>query len=233
MSAPTPQEPRTRVVGVISRQSDWEELSQSEQPCDWVELRLDALPESARLLPLSIPCPKPLLLTPRHISEGGNCDWTEEERVELIRRLLPTATALDWEIAQLGSARELIAAARARGVAIIASAHYFNSMPSLAEMRDLESRAIAAGADIVKIAFTPADEAQMAAGVDFLQQPRQGIRAAVMGMGPLAAASRALYTRHGSALLYGYLGHTPTAPGQLSAAECRSMRDESQRNELQ
>ena len=216
---------RTRVVGVISRESDWEQLAQqAELPCDWVELRLDALPPAARLLPLSSPCRKPLLLTPRHISEGGLCEWTEEERVEAARRLLPAAAALDWEIAQLGSAQELLAEARARGVLIVASAHYFHGMPGLAEMQQLELAAKAAGAHIVKIAFTPADEAQMAVGVDFLQLPRQGMRAAVMGMGPLAAASRALYTRHGSALLYGYLGSTPTAPGQLSAQQCMQMR---------
>lgn len=221
MSAPTPHEPRTRVVGVISRQDDWEQLSQqSELPCDWVELRLDALPEAARSLPLRKPCPKPLLLTPRHVSEGGLCEWTEAERVETARSLLRVATALDWEIAQLGSARELIAEARAQGVVIIASAHYFHSMPSLQEMQRLEAAAKAAGADIVKIAFTPGDEAQMLTGVEFLHQPRQGIRAAIMGMGALAATSRALYTRHGSALLYGYLGSAPTAPGQLSAWDC-------------
>ena len=221
----TTDQPHTRVVGVVSTRSTWETLGHAEQPCDWVELRLDALAPADRLLPLSAPCPLPLLLTPRHKSEGGNCDWTEEERIEITRRLLPAATALDWEIAQLGSAAELLAEARARGVAIVASAHYFNGMPTLAEMCELEATAKAAGADIVKIAFTPADEAQMAVGVEFLQRPRQGIRAAVMGMGPLAPASRALYTRHGSALLYGYLGHTPTAPGQLSAEACRTMRD--------
>ena len=228
MNATLPQEPRTRVVGVVSELSVWNQLGQSDLPCDWVELRLDALPESARLLPLSDPCPKPLLLTPRHESEGGRCGWTDARRAELTRKLLPAATALDWEIARLGAAGSLIAEAKARGVASIASAHYFNGMPTLQEMCELETQAHAAGADIVKIAFTPADEAQMALGVEFLQQQREGIRAAVMGMGPLAAASRALYTRHGSALLYGYLGSSPTAPGQLSARRCTEMRDSEQ-----
>lgn len=214
---------KTLVVGVVSERRVWDELKLSPQPCDWVELRVDALPAEERRLPLSHPCPIPLLLTLRHESEGGLCNWSTDERLQLARELLPSASALDWEIAQLPGAEQLIAEAKARGIVIIASAHFFHGMPSLQEMHALEAKAHSAGADIVKIAFTPADEAQMATGVTFLQTPREGIRAAVMGMGALAAPSRALYTRHGSALLYGYLGHTPTAPGQLSARECRQM----------
>lgn len=215
---------QTLVVGVVSSREAWESLRRAEQPCDWVEWRVDALPAADKRLPLETPCPKPLLLTPRHASEGGRCDWTEEERLRLAQELLPAAAALDWEIAQLGTAAPLLARAKELGVALVASAHYFDGMPSLAEMCALEEQAKAAGADIVKIAFTPQHEADVALGVEFLRLPRVGIRAAVMGMGPLAAPSRELYTRHGSALLYGYLGGAPTAPGQLSAQECHAMR---------
>ena len=220
---------QTQVVGVVSDRNTWETLAQAPQPCDWVELRVDALAEADRRLALEAPCPLPVLLTLRHAGEGGLCDWDEQERLRLAQELLPAAAAIDWEIARLPGAEPLLAAAKARGVVIVASAHYFGGMPGLQEMQQLETQALAAGADIVKIAFTPADEEQMARGVQFLQQPRSGIRAAVMGMGALAAASRALYTRHGSALLYGYLGHTPTAPGQLSARQCCEMREREQR----
>lgn len=211
----------TAVVGVVSEPGTWMDIGQQELPCDMVELRVDALAAEARRLPLQTPCPKPLLLTLRHASEGGQCSWTESERVQLAQELLPAAAAIDWEIARLSGAEELIRQAKSKGALLIASAHYFTSTPDLAEMQALEAKAKAAGADIVKIAFTPHDEEEMRIGVDFLHIPRSGIRAAVMGMGALAATSRALYTKHGSALLYGYLGNTPSAPGQLSAAECR------------
>ena len=41
---------------------------------------------------------------------------------------------------------------------------------------------------------------------------------AVMGMDAMFGPfSRILYAEHGSCLIYGYLGDTPTAPGQWSA----------------
>jgi len=39
----------------------------------------------------------------------------------------------------------------------------------------------------------------------------------IMGMGRLAPVSRLLYAQLGSVLNYGYIGDTPTAPGQWSA----------------
>lgn len=213
----------TRVVGVVSDPATWQSLGQGALPCDWVELRVDALPPQHRRLALASPCPKPLLLTLRHPAEGGCCAWAGDERLQLARELLPAAAALDWEIAFIPGAESLLAEAKSRGVLLIASAHFFHSTPSLAEMLALQERAAAAGADIVKIAFTPLSADDMEVGVHFLQQPRGAMHAAVMGMGSLAATSRALYTRFGSSLLYGYLGSSPTAPGQLSAAECRKL----------
>lgn len=210
----------TLVAGVISSAEVWREIANTpDLPCDLIELRLDALPREDRLIAQQIPAPKPLLLTPRHKSEGGCCDWDDAERSALAMELLPLAAALDWEIARLDGAAELLAAAKRQGVLLVASAHFFDRMPSLTEMQELEASASAAGADIVKIAFTPKNETDMAIGDDFLRLC--SMPAAIMGMGALAATSRARYTRQGSALLYGYLGHTPTAPGQLSAHQCR------------
>ena len=213
---------KTRVVGAVSDAAMWRKLAEQEPPCDIVELRVDALPEADRLLPLHTPCPKPLLLTLRHASEGGACAWDEAERLRLAAELLPAAALLDWEIARLDGAQALVSAAKASGVAVVASAHFFQNTPSLAEMRRLEACAREAGADVVKIAFTPQSEADMQQGLEFLAGC--SMPAALMGMGPeYGPTSRRLYTAHGSVLLYGYLGGTPTAPGQLSAAECREM----------
>jgi 3-dehydroquinate dehydratase I len=43
-----------------------------------------------------------------------------------------------------------------------------------------------------------------------------------VGMGPLAAVSRLLCAQCGSVLNYGYLGETPTAPGQWDAASLKA-----------
>lgn len=210
------------VVGVVSDAQTWRSLAAEELPCDVVELRVDALPETDRRLPLSIPCPKPLLLTLRHQSEGGACEWDTAARLQLAQELLPAAAMLDWEIARLPGAEQLLRAAKELGVAVVASAHYFHSTPPLSEMLALATQARAAGADVVKIAFTPLSEQDMDTGLAFLQQCPAP--AAAMGMGAeFGPKSRALYSAHGSALLYGYLGNRPSAPGQLSAAACRAM----------
>lgn len=209
------------VVGVVSDAATWRSLAQ-DTPCDLVELRVDALPEEERLLPLSHPCPKPLLITARHASEGGNCVWDEAERTRLVSQLLPTAAALDWEVAQLAAATELIAEAKARGVTVIASAHDFAGTPTTEDMLATEQQALAVGADVVKMAFTPLRAEDLMVGVEFLRRPH-ATPIAIMGMGGFAAASRALYAHLGSALLYGYLGDQPTAPGQWPASLCRAL----------
>ena len=64
----------------------------------------------------------------------------------------------------------------------------------------------------------------MIVGVELLR--RSSGTTTAMGMGPLGAVSRLLYAQHGARLIYGYLGDTPTAPGQWSAALCRQALNE-------
>lgn len=212
------------VVGSVSNWQTWCETASPEvaAACDWVELRVDALP--ADVTPeqlLTGPRPAcPVLLTVRHESEGGCRSMPEEERIALACKLLPLATALDWETAQLAHAQELVAAAKKAGVIIIASNHDFEKTPDLATLQQRETQARALGADVVKFAFRLHSAEDMMVGVELLRQTTGPL--AVMGMGPLGAVSRLLYVQHGSCLIYGYLGNTPTAPGQWSAALCKT-----------
>lgn len=213
-----------KVVGSVSDWHTWCEAAQPEvaAACDWVELRVDALP--AEVTPeqlLAGPRPAcPVLLTVRHESEGGCRAMPEAARMELARQLLPLATAIDWETAQLEHAQELLAAAKAAGVQVIASNHDFEKTPDLATLQQREAQARALGADVVKFAFRLHAAEDMMVGVELLRRATGPL--AVMGMGPLGAVSRLLYVQHGSCLIYGYLGNTPTAPGQWSAALCKA-----------
>jgi len=210
------------VVGSVSDWQTWCETAQLRPACDWVELRVDALP--ADVTPeqlLTAPRPTcPVLLTVRHESEGGCRPMPEAERIALAFKLLPLATALDWETAQLQHAQELVAAAKAAGVTVIASNHDFEKTPDLATLLQREAQARALGADVVKFAFRLHSAEDMMVGVELLRRATGPL--AVMGMGPLGAVSRLLYVQHGSCLIYGYLGQTPTAPGQWSAALCKA-----------
>lgn len=214
---------KTQIVGVVSDENTWMGLNQKNVPCDIVELRIDALPETKRNLPLIKPCPKPLLLTFRHSNEGGFCKWDEAMRQTTVENLFSSANAIDWELALFDKAKPLLQKAKINGLSIIASAHYFHHTPALQEMQNLAVKAYQAGADLIKIAFTPLNKADIQTGLTFLE--KCPMPAAVMGMGAFSAESRILYTQNGSALLYGYLGGTPTAPNQLSARECQTIRE--------
>ena len=200
----------------------WQDVVQGrlELPCDVVELRVDGLPpEITPADILAAPCPRPLLVTVRDQAEGGLRPMSLAERAAWAAALLPAAAMLDWEIANLAAAPALVEQAHAAGVRIVASAHDFQKTPAVAYMQERERLARSLGADIAKFAFRLNDPQDMQAGLDLLAAATGPM--AVMGMGPDGPASRLLYSRRGSCLVYGYLGNAPTAPGQLSAAELR------------
>ena len=109
---------------------------------------------------------------------------------------------------------------KAAGVTVIASNHDFEKTPDLATLLQREAQARALGADVVKFAFRLHSAEDMMVGVELLRRATGPL--AVMGMGALGAVSRLLYVQHGSCLIYGYLGQTPTSPGQWSAALCKA-----------
>ena len=217
---------RPLVVGSVSTLQAWNAACAAESlPCDVVELRADGLPADTDWSALAaMKCCRPVLVTVRHESEGGLRSMDAGERFSIARALLPLAAALDWEIAQLPDARELLAEFRAAGVVIIASAHDFDQTPALETLLEKEQRARALGADVAKFAFRLHSAEDMMSGVELLRRATGTTTA--MGMGPLGAVSRLLYAQHGACLIYGYLGDTPTAPGQWSAALCRQALNE-------
>lgn len=216
---------RPLVVGSVSDMAAWSAACAAETlPCDVVELRADGLPADTDWAALAqMHCCCPVLVTVRHESEGGLRPMSKEERLRIARTLLPLAAALDWEIALLPEALELVAEAHAAGVPIIASAHDFKKTPTLESMLEKEQTARALGADVAKFAFRLHSAEDMMTGVELLR--RASGTTTAMGMGSLGAVSRLLYAQHGACLVYGYLGDTPTAPGQWSAAHCRQSLD--------
>lgn len=210
----------TRIVGCISGWEQWCAAAAGllPLPCDVVELRVDSLPP--HLTPADVlahPCPKPLLVTVRDTAEGGMREMPLEERLSWARALMPAAAMLDWEIRNLEAAPQLVQEAHACGVQLVASFHDFHATPSVQDMLSRDRAARSLGADITKFAFLLGNREDMQTGLDLMAAAGGPI--AVMGMGEHGAESRILFSRHGSRLVYGYLGDTPTAPGQTSAAE--------------
>ncbi|MGC4015240.1 MAG: type I 3-dehydroquinate dehydratase [Luteolibacter sp.] len=191
--------------------------------CDLVEIRLDVLAaggvEPNRRLWAHLEG-IPILFTARRREEGGALDSTAAERLGWLKTALEDAAAIDIEVASLSDYPDLLEILSGRNIPLVASFHDFEATPATPELLDRLETARAAGAAVFKAAarvHTPADVAALA---DF-QRTDHGLPKALMGMGPLAPVSRLLCAQYGSVLNYGYLGKTPTAPGQWSAARLK------------
>ena len=208
-----------RIVGSVPNWQTWcREVVKDDLPCDWAELRVDALPPELTAKDIMEVFPRVgVLVTPRHQSEGGLREWQGDDRLRMTLDLLPMAVAVDWEAALLPQAQDLVQAVKARDVMLIASHHDFEKTPTTEEMLEIEASARAAGADMVKFAFRVRSLDDVQVGIELLRRATGPL--AVMGMDAMFGPfSRILYAKHGSELIYGYLGDTPTAPGQWSAA---------------
>jgi 3-dehydroquinate dehydratase type I len=188
--------------------------------CDLIEIRLDLL-DSQAILTGSRPWAHleglPLLFTARRGDEGGAGNLDARQRTDLLHTVLRDTAIMDIELASGDVAEDLKQALRERGLPWVASWHDFEGREdSFAKIPDLAAAAAQAGAACFKAAVRLHDMDGLAKLVS-LQQAGAEIPLALMGMGPLAPASRVLCAQHGSVLNYGYIGNAPTAPGQWSA----------------
>jgi 3-dehydroquinate dehydratase I len=188
--------------------------------CDLIEIRLDLLDTQA-ILTGSRPWAHleglPLLFTARRGDEGGAGNLDARQRVDLLRGVLRDTALMDIELASGDVTDELKEALRERGLPWVASWHDFEGREdSFGKIPELAAAAAKAGAACFKAAVRLHDMEGLAKLVS-LQQTGAEIPLALMGMGPLAPASRVLCAQHGSVLNYGYIGNAPTAPGQWSA----------------
>ena len=206
------------VVGSFGNISDLRETSAAlaVNSCDLAEIRLDLIvsgkgnADSEAWAHLE---KFPLLFTARRKEEGGANSLGAPARMDLLRAVLQRAALIDIEVASISEMHPLLLEIQAQSVPWIASFHDFEKLPKTELLEENALRAKDAGAAAFKTAAwlaTPQDIARLA---DF-QRADHGIPVATMGMGPLAPVSRLLCAQCGSVLNYGYLGTTPTAPGQ-------------------
>ena len=189
---------------------------------DLLEIRVDALVEKLPgVRKLAANAKLPLVLTVRHPAEGGIGKLSTATRKKLLLEFLPAAAFVDVELRSAEAMREVIAAAKARGIRIVISNHHFRRTPTLAQMRERRRRAFAAGADVFKLACLADDAAAVARLLDFISDGKAG-RVAAMGMGKFGQVSRLALACAGSTLNYGYLD-TPNAPGQWEARELKAL----------
>lgn len=217
---------QARVVGSFGSLMD---LQGSMTPavaesCDLAEIRLDLLNPQAGAVDSSAwshLAEVSLLFTARRLDEGGALALTPVERMNLLRQALAQAAWVDIEVASIREMSSLLDELAERQIPWIASFHDFKRLPADAELRRAAQQALEAGAAAFKVAARLASPADLARLADF-QLADHGIPVASMGMGPLAAVSRLLCAQCGSVFNYGYLGNTPTAPGQWDSASLKT-----------
>lgn len=214
---------RPLVVGSFGGAEDLRvaEAAGLHELCDIAEIRLDLLaaasgggePPPWRHLQGAIP----LLFTARRAEEGGALALTDAARTDMLEGVLEVAGCIDIEVASLHGMTGLISELAARGLPWIASFHDFEKLPETRALEDAAGAALASGAAAFKLAARVHGPADLARLADF-QLADHGLPTATMGMGPLAPVSRLLCAQCGSVLNYGFIGGTPTAPGQWDAA---------------
>lgn len=191
--------------------------------CDVVEIRLDLLVaegfEPSRRLWGHLEG-IPLLFTARRKEEGGALVSTSEQRATWLTSCLDDAAAVDIEVASLDEMAGIVKTLAERKIPLVASFHDFHGMPFREELMERLQTARNAGASVFKAAAKLHTPDELAALVNF-QREDHGIAKSLMGMGALAPVSRLMCAQFGSVLNYGYLGQTPTAPGQWSSARLK------------
>lgn len=213
---------RLNIVGSFGGTNDLRDVDPSivREICEIAEVRLDLIMaefEAAKTSPWRHLSGIPLLFTARRIEEGGALALNADQRAALLENVLDEAALIDIEVASIGEMESLIKNIGERGIPWIASFHDFKKLPESRLLEDAARQALDAGASVFKAAAQLHDPADLARLAEF-QLADHGLPVATMGMGPLAPVSRLLCAQCGSVLNYGYIGKTPTAPGQWDAA---------------
>jgi 3-dehydroquinate dehydratase-1 len=222
MPRPQPALNRPNIVGSFGRAGTIPATSAAAaaEAADLLEIRLDLMvaegttPERglwSHLLTM------PLLFTARRKEEGSPIELSHANREKLLRLAIEDAAMIDIEVASISEMSAVIEEMAHLGLPWVASYHDFRKLPTTAALETAAALAADAGAAAFKAAARMNSAADVARLAEF-QGADHGLPVATMGMGPLAPASRLLCAQYGSVLNYGYIGETPTAPGQWSAA---------------
>jgi 3-dehydroquinate dehydratase I len=169
----------------------------------------------------------PLIFTRRSTHEGGEATaLSDKQAVRLYEAVCAgnCAEFVDYELGNgVANVARVRAAARAHGVALIASYHNFDATPACGVLAAKFAQAAGEGADVAKVAVMPNDARDVLTLLDATWQAHRTLDIPLisMAMGPLGALSRIAGFMFGSALTFG-VGAGSSAPGQLAIDELRT-----------
>ncbi|MBN1129917.1 MAG: type I 3-dehydroquinate dehydratase [Chitinispirillaceae bacterium] len=140
---------------------------------------------------------------------------TRERRLELFTAILPFVDCVDVELGATDAA-PVTELARSQKKVVLVSEHDFETTPDTPGLQSIVDRAIAQGAQIVKVVTTARDEEDAWRLLEFAKTCATPIVAFAMGEAGIFSRLRAC--EYGSLFTYGYITK-PVAPGQLSVGE--------------
>ena len=187
---------------------------------------LDAVIETARAIRRAAGG-IPLLLTRRHVREGGNpIDVAEAHVVALYAAACAERCVdlIDYELDNAEADRQYLrAVSREHGVAMIMSYHDFLSTPDAATLDERFAAAERFGADVAKVAVMPRKPADVLALLAATERARERLAIPLisMSMASTGALSRIIGWCYGSAATFA-VGQSSSAPGQIGFDELRA-----------
>jgi 3-dehydroquinate dehydratase-1 len=193
-----------------------------------VELRLDYLRDPLEVVKISRNFTGNEILTFRSRSEGGVARISEENRIRILRNLIPLVRPpyIDIEFSALDFLPELAKDAELAGSKLICSSHDFQSIESPTGLRNLVSRARRINnpyaVKIVRKASCFADN-QRILSLYGLSGKISPSRLIAFCAGPLGVLSRISCVESGSPFTYVSLPGERTAPGQLDVSTMQSL----------
>ena len=187
---------------------------------DIAELRIDHFSDCTRGHVLEVVrrfAGTPVLATIRSQAEGGKWTSPEKARAALFEEILPAVDAIDIELSSSSILTQVVEAARAANKPVVVSFHNFEETPSLDSLDSIANRAVASGADIVKVAAltTTPEDVQVLAQFT-LRHRDKGV--VTIGMGDTGMPTRIFFPLLGSLFTFASFGEG-TAAGQLSLEE--------------
>lgn len=190
---------------------------------DMAEWRADALERAltpdavCAILPalLRALAGKPMIFTLR--TEGGAA-WADYAAL-LLTAARCGAPWIDVEVLRCPDAAGLVASLHAQGCRVIVSHHDFDGTPALPALLDQARALRQSGADMIKLAVTARDQADIQTARALCERLREwGLDYAVIPMGEAGHAGRLQARAWGCALTFCRLD-CPSAPGQATVEE--------------
>lgn len=171
-----------------------------------------------------------VILTLRKKEEGGSFRGSEDERIEVIEKLLESAD-FDYIDIELSCGervlKKIVEKAKKNEKKVIISYHDFEKTPSKDYLLWIMKKELAFGADVAKIAVKASNEKDVLNLLEACIDAKEtDAKFCMISMGEAGKITRFIAPFFGSEITYGYIeGREKAAPGQISVQKLKMIFD--------